>query len=212
MRLRTWNTLRLMYWPTEDYSVVEIMQNCYGLSETDEATAKLLQRGDVGVTQAESPAMRRLFRAIKPTSRRDCVFATALVRPVATHGRRKASFFQDWSKEKFADNTVYEDDAIQRISKLLGCNHYEADMWRRAFAKKNEEKVMEFYELMGAHPKRDEIMEDLRQLSHFGICRAHAINLGRLIWALAYEKAHTQVFWKAALKHCKGSYFKCIQA
>ena len=52
--------------------------------ETDEATAKLLQRGDVlGVTQAESPAMRRLFarRAIKPTSRRDCVFATALVRP-----------------------------------------------------------------------------------------------------------------------------------
>ena len=180
--------------------------------ETDEATAKLLQRGDVlGVTQAESPAMRRLFRAIKPTSRRDCVFATALVRPVATHGRRKASFFQDWSKEKFADNTVYEDDAIQRISKLLGCNHYEADMWRRAFAKKNEEKVMEFYELMGAHPKRDEIIEDLRQLSHFGICRAHAINLGRLIWALAYEKAHNpQAFWKAALKHCKGSYRKWV--
>ena len=33
-------------------------------------------------------------------------------------------------------------------------------MWRRAFAKRNEEKVMQFYELIGSHVKRDEIMED----------------------------------------------------
>ena len=46
--------------------------------EYDSKTADLLRSGDVlGVTQAESPAMRRLFRAIKPESRRDCVFATA---------------------------------------------------------------------------------------------------------------------------------------
>ena len=37
--------------------------------------------------------------------------------------------------------------------------------------KRNEEKVMQFYELIGSHVKRDEIMEDLRQLSGFGICR-----------------------------------------
>ena len=61
--------------------------------EYDSKTADLLRSGDVlGVTQAESPAMCRLFRAIKPESRRDCVFATALVRPVAMQGRRKASF------------------------------------------------------------------------------------------------------------------------
>ena len=66
--------------------------------ETDEATAKLLRRGDVlGVTQGESPAMRRLFRAIQPTSVYDCVFATAMVRPVAMSGRQKAAVFQDWS-------------------------------------------------------------------------------------------------------------------
>ena len=96
-------------------------------------------------------------------------------------GRRKASFF-DWSQNKFEDNTVFEDDAIQRIAKLIGCNYYEADMWRRAFAKKNEEKVMEFYGILGNHPNKEEIVEDLKQLSGFGICRAHAINLGRLIW------------------------------
>ena len=180
--------------------------------EYDSKTADLLRSGDVlGVTQAESPAMRRLFRAIKPESRRDCVFATALVRPVAMQGRRKASFFQDWSQNKFSDNTVFEDDAIERIAKLIGCNYYEADMWRRAFAKKNEEKVMEFYTVLGSHPKKEEIVEDLKQLSGFGICRAHAINLGRLIWALAYEKAHNpEVFWQAALKHCRGSYRRWV--
>ncbi len=180
--------------------------------EHDSKTADLLRSGDVlGVTQAESPAMRRLFRAIKPESRRDCVFATALVRPVAMQGRRKASFFQDWSQNKFSDNTVFEDDAIERIAKLIGCNYYEADMWRRAFAKKNEEKVMEFYTVLGSHPKKEEIVEDLKQLSGFGICRAHAINLGRLIWALAYEKAHNpEVFWQAALKHCRGSYRRWV--
>ena len=71
--------------------------------------------------------------------------------------------------------------------------------------KRNEEKVMQFYELIGSHVKRDEIMEDPRQLSGFGICRVHAINLGRLIWSPAYEKAHNpKKFREAVIKHCKG--------
>ena len=178
----------------------------------DLATARLLQSGDVlGVTQAESPTMRRLFRAIRVESRDDCTFATALVRPVAVSGRKRASFFNDWSKESFADTTVYEDDAITRISEMLGCSHYEADMWRRAFAKKDEESVMEFYELLGSHPRKQEIIQDLRGLSGFGICRAHAINLGRLIWALAYEKAHNpKRFWESCINHCQGSYKKWV--
>lgn len=180
--------------------------------ETDSATSELLCRGEIlGVTQAESPAMRRLFRAIKPQSRSDCVLATALVRPVATMGRRRASAFQDWTKDNFNDTIVFEDDAIRLIADILGCNQYEADMWRRAFAKKNEEKIFEFMELIGDHPDKHTVLEALRELSHFGLCRAHAINLGRLIWALAYQKAHNpKKFWQAALKHCHGSYSKWV--
>jgi DNA polymerase III alpha subunit len=180
--------------------------------EQDEATAELLRQGNVlGVTQAESPAMRRLFRAIQPRSRADCVLATALVRPVATQGRRRASFFQDWSKDGFQDTIVFEDDAIELIGEILGCDQYEADMWRRAFAKKNEEKMFEFMQKIGTHPRKDDVLLALRELSHFGLCRAHAINLGRLIWALAYQKAHNPVnFWKAALKHCQGSYARWV--
>lgn len=180
--------------------------------EIDEATSSLLSRGDVlGVTQGESPAMRRLFRAIRPQSMLDCVFATALIRPVAMQGRRKAAFFSDWTADRVSDVVVCEDDAIVQIAKLIGCDFYEADMYRRAFAKKNEEKVMEFMTRLGDHPRKDEVFRSLQELSGFGLCRAHAVNLGRLIWALAYQKAHNQKgFWSAALKHCHGSYKRWV--
>ena len=151
----------------------------YEYPEIDEATSSLLSRGDVlGVTQGESPAMRRLFRAIRPQSMLDCVFATALIRPVAMEGRRKAAFFNDWTSDRISDVVVCEDDAIMQISKLVGCSNYEADMYRRAFAKKNEERVMEFMTRLGDHPRKDEIFRSLQALSGFGLCRAHAVNLG----------------------------------
>ena len=179
----------------------------------DDATADLLARGDVlGVTQGESPAMRRLFRAIRPTSVHDCVFATALVRPVAMEGRRKAAWFRDWTADGVREKAIVcEDDAIERIMKLIGVNAYEADMYRRAFAKKNEEKVMEFMNRLGDHPLKDSIYQEMLNLSGFGLCRAHAVNLGRLIWALAYQKAHNpREFWRAALMHCQGSYARWV--
>ena len=175
---------------------------------TDARTSALLSRGDVlGVTQGESPAMRRLFRAIQPTSMEDCVFATAMIRPVAMSGRQKAAIFQDWSQETVQDSVVFEDDAIDIISNIIGVDMYEADMYRRAFAKKNDEKILEFVERLGNNPRKQEAMAALQELSGFGLCRAHAVNLGRLIWALAYQKAHNpEAFWRANLKHCQGSY------
>lgn len=181
--------------------------------QEDDLTADLLQRGDVlGVTQGESPAMRRLFRAIHPTSVDDCVFATALVRPVAVEGRKKASFFHDWTKKTVQESAIVcEDDAIEKIMRLVGVNAYQADMYRRAFAKRNEEKVMEFMARLGDHPQREQIFQEMQSLSGFGLCRAHAVNLGRLIWALAYQKAHNpREFWRAALLHCQGSYARWV--
>jgi len=181
--------------------------------QTDDLTADLLQRGDVlGVTQGESPAMRRLFRAIRPTSVADCVFATALVRPVAVEGRKKASFFHDWTRTSVQESAIVcEDDAIERIMKLISVNAYEADMYRRAFAKRNEEKVMEFMARLGDHPQKEQIRQEMQSLAGFGLCRAHAVNLGRLIWALAWQKAHNpREFWRAALKHCQGSYARWV--
>ena len=122
-------------------------------------------------------------------------------------GRQKAAMFQDWSQEVVQDSIVFEDDAIDIISDIIGVDMYEADMYRRAFAKKNDEKILEFVEKMGNHPRKKDAMLALQELSGFGLCRAHAVNLGRLIWALAYQKAHNpKEFWQANLKHCQGSY------
>ena len=150
---------------------------------TEPATSELLCRGDVlGVTQGESPAMRRLFRSLQPTSVEDCVFATALIRPVALSGRQKASMFHDWSQEAVQDAIVFEDDAIDIISNIIDVDHYEADMYRRAFAKKNDDRILEFMQKLGDHPRKQEAMAALQELGGFGLCRAHAVNLGRLIW------------------------------
>jgi hypothetical protein len=122
-------------------------------------------------------------------------------------GRQKAAMFQDWSQEAVQDSVVFEDDAINIIADIIGVDMYEADMYRRAFAKKNDEKILEFVERLGDHPKKQQAMAALQELSGFGLCRAHAVNLGRLIWALAYQKAHNpQEFWRANIKHCQGSY------
>ena len=179
----------------------------------DERVSDLLCRGDVfGVTQGESPTMKRLFRALQPTGVEDCVFASALVRPVAMEGRRKASWFRDWSEKGIQKNAiVYEDDAIHKIMKLIGISPYEADMYRRAFAKKNEEKMMQFMARLGDHPDKHDIYEQMQSLSGFGLCRAHAVNLGRLIWALAYHKVYNpKEFWRACLMHCQGSYARWV--
>ena len=179
---------------------------------TDPATSELLCRGDVlGVTQGESPAMRRLFRALQPQSVEDCVFATALIRPVALSGRQKAAMFHDWSREAVQDTIVFEDDAIEIISDIIDVDNYEADMYRRAFAKKNDSRILEFMQRIGDHPRKQEAIAALQELSGFGLCRAHAVNLGRLIWALAYQKAHNKrKFWAACLKHCQGSYRRWV--
>ena len=55
---------------------IEPNMNLLDYPEYDEKTAELLATGNVlGVTQAESPAMRRLLKAIKPKRREDCVLA-----------------------------------------------------------------------------------------------------------------------------------------
>ena len=127
-------------------------------------------------------------------------------------GRRKAAWFRDWTADGVKERAIVcEDDAIERIMKLIGVSAYEADMYRRAFAKKNEEKVMEFMNRLGDHPLKDDIYREMLNLSGFGLCRAHAVNLGRLIWALAYQKAHNpKEFWRAALMHCQGSYARWV--
>lgn len=180
-----------------------------------DVTLEMLARGDsFGIVQGESPVMRRTLRALRPQTWDDLTLATALIRPAALTGRQKGVFFREWIGAnrrpgvlKHRDGLVYDEDAIELICRVLNTGSYEADMYRRGFVKKNEEMMMEFLTRIGEHPQKEEILYLLSNMDGFGLCKAHSINLGRLIYAQAYEKTHNpRKFWLAVLENACSMY------
>jgi hypothetical protein len=56
--------------------------------------------------------------------------------------------------------------------------------------------------LLGTHKHKQDILYLLSNMDGFGLCKAHAINLGSLVWALTMEKTHDpKTFWLAALQN-----------
>lgn len=182
--------------------------------ECEQTLAMLAAGNSFGIIQGESPVMRRTLRALKPQTVDDLTLATALIRPAALTGRQKGVFFREWighNKQpgalKHKDGLVFDEDAIDLICKVLDVDEFEADMYRRGFVKKNEEMMFQFLEKIGNHPRREEIMYLLKNMDGFGLCKAHSVNLGRLVYAQAWEKQHNpQKFWLAALQNACSMY------
>jgi len=178
-------------------------------------TLEMLARGDtMGIIQGESPVMRRTLRALQPQTIADLTLVTALIRPAALTGREKGVFFRDWigankqpGELKHKNGLVFDEDAIHLICDVLGVSAFEADWYRRAFVKRNEEVMFEFLTRIGDHPERTEIQYLLSRMDGFGLCKAHAINLGRLIYAQAYERQHNPLtYWLAVLQNACSMY------
>ena len=178
-------------------------------------TLAMLARGDsIGIIQGESPVMRRTLKSLQPQTIADLTLATALIRPAALTGREKGVFFREWigpNKQpgalKHKHGLVFDEDAIELICKVLNADAFEADMYRRAFVKRNEEQMFDFLERVGDHPEKAQILYLLSRMDGFGLCKAHAINLGRLIYAQAYEKVHNpKKYWLAVLQNACSMY------
>lgn len=175
--------------------------------EEDELTSDLLSNGDnMGITIAESPAMRKIFTSMKPKNRMDVAFALALLRPAAA---------AEGNKDKILNGhdpiLVFDDDAIDRFQSMLGCTEAEADNYRRAFAKNKEDKIAEIMARVRSDDDKKLINDNFRRLSLYSFCKSHAISYGQLVWALAYQKARKpQEFWVTALNHCESMYRKWV--
>jgi DNA polymerase III alpha subunit len=183
--------------------------------EQDDATQHLLAHADtIGICQGESPVMRRTLRALKPQTRTDLALALALIRPAAITGRSQGVFFREFMGHngapgdlKYRNGLIYDEDAINLIMMELSIDPYRADMYRRGFVKKNEEIMFDFLSQLGNHPERSRILNLLTNIDGFGLCKAHALNLAYMVWALAWEKAHnTQMFWYSTLTHNNSMY------
>jgi len=175
--------------------------------EEDELTSELLSSGNnMGITIAESPAMRKIFTSMKPKNRMDVAFALALLRPAAA---------AEGNKDKILNGhdpvLVFDDDAIDRFQDMLGCSEAEADNYRRAFAKNKEDKIQELLARVSSEEDKKLIYDNFRRLSLYSFCKSHAISYGQLVWALAYQKARKpKEFWLTALNHCESMYAKWV--
>ena len=168
----------------------------------DIPTIQLLKSGNnIGLTFAESPGMRKIFKDIRPKNIDDLATCLALIRPAATE-----------SKSKDPDNVlIYDDDAIQYIQKILNCNEADADIYRKAFSKNKFQKKMEFINKIKDNPNREKIVKNLESLHYYSFCKSHSYSYAQLVWCLAYHKANNpKQFWCSTINHCHSMYKKWV--
>ena len=187
----------------------------------DAATERIFARGwNIGITLGESRGMRKLFMDMKPEGVSDIAVALALIRPAAAAEGRKQQFLDKWRllegrQTPLTRPIVYDDDAIHKIRYILGCDSADADCWRKAFAKGNPKKRVEFRKLMVIRGFEqsviDQVVDDLNQLVYYSFCKSHAVSYAQLVWALGYWKAHLpHEFWCSTLNHCNSEYRRWV--
>jgi DNA polymerase III alpha subunit len=124
--------------------------------KNDELVTNLFKKGNnLGLTFAESPAMRKLLALVKPKNFMDIAFCLALVRPAAANGN-KSKAISDFERGEFGNYLIFDDDAINFIKKSINCNEGEADKYRRAFSKNKEKLINEFDALLNEFHLNDE--------------------------------------------------------
>lgn len=186
----------------------------------DFATERIFEKGwNLGITFGESRGMRKLFMEMRPRNVNDIAIALALIRPAAAAEGRKQEFLEKWklgrTDNPLARPIIYDDDAITKVKKALGCDAAEADTWRKAFAKGNSKARVLFRQRMAEQGHSQDVInavvDDLNQLIYYSFCKSHAFSYAQLVWALAYWKAHRpHEFWASALNHCHSEYRKWV--
>lgn len=174
----------------------------------DPNVADLLSRGDsFGLTQAESPAFKKILRAIRPKSVRELALCMGLVRPAAAWRGHRALFVENWTSSRESRHLVFEDDANSVISTLAGVSLEEADSIRRAFSKQDFAGIQRFSKRLQSKPETAAILNDLASFKEFSMCESHAVAYAKITWALAYAKCtDPRNFWHSTLNNAISMY------
>lgn len=195
----------------------------------DEATFKLLQRGDgLGVFQVESSGMRELLTRLLPSNIDDLIALLALYRPGplssgmvdnfidCKHGR-KAIEYPHPSLETILKPTygsiVYQEQVMQIAQVYSGYSLGGADLLRRAMGKKKKEEMDKQRSLFveGAVGKghtedaANELFDLLAYFAGYGFNKSHSAAYGMVSYHTAYLKAHHRAEYMAALMTIESS-------
>ena len=181
----------------------------FNINIGDKKTIELLCSGDnIGITLAETPLMRKALMLIKPKNINDLAVCLSIIRPAASDAKK------EFQLNNFnSEHIIFDDDVIQVLSKLCGCEEDEADKLRRGYCKNKKESLDTIDSFLKDKSKKNQvkIKKILSNLRKYGFCKAHAYSYAQLVWQLAYQKAHfPKRFWKATLKNVKSCYRKWV--
>jgi DNA polymerase-3 subunit alpha len=182
---------------------------------------ELLGHGDVsGIFQVEGAGMRRLMTEMKPRRFDHIIAAISLYRPgpmeniptyiARMHGREEVQYHHPDLKPILQDTygiLVYQEQIIRIASEFAGYEPGEADMIRKAVAKKKkalmEKHRMKFTEGAMANGYAREVCEaiwkDIEYFARYGFNKAHAADYAVITCQTAFLKAHYPVEYMAAL-------------
>lgn len=189
----------------------------------DEATFKLLQRGDTtGVFQFESAGMKRYLKDLKPTEFDDVVAMGALYRPgplsagltdsyiKRKNGLEKISYEHPLMKNALESTygvLVYQEQFMQISRDVCGFSGGEADTLRKAIGKKKrdimakmEKRFIEGAVENGIDRKLiEDFWKKLLGFADYCFNKSHSACYGLISYQTAYLKAHYPAAFMAAL-------------
>ncbi|MEA3463958.1 MAG: DNA polymerase III subunit alpha [Patescibacteria group bacterium] len=209
-------------------SAVKIIKNTRGVEididkipMDDRITYELFQEGETtGVFQFESSGLKRYLRELKPTEFEDIIAMVALYRPgpmewipdyiAGKQGKKKVSYLHPKLEPILAKTygvAIYQEQVMQMARDLAGFTMAEADVLRKAVAKKipkllteQKEKFIDGCVKHGiASQLAGNIFSFIEPFAGYGFNRSHAACYAMIGYQTAYLKAHWPTEFMAAL-------------
>ncbi len=195
----------------------------FGLPLDDEATYKLLQRGDAkGVFQLDGAGIRDLLVKMKPDRFADLIAILALYRPGplnggmvdeyvdVKHGRKQPSYPHPVMKEVLEETygvMVYQEQVMRILNRLGGIELSQAYACIKAISKKKMETIAQGRKqfIEGAVERGLEgdraakIFDLIEFFGGYGFNKSHTTAYALVAFQTAYLKAHYPTEFMAAL-------------
>lgn len=164
-----------------------------------------------GLFQLESSGMKRVIKIIKPNSFEDLVAILALFRPgpmdfINIYAKRKnynskVDYIDDCLKtilEPTYGIMLYQEQIMQVLQLFAGFSLGDADIIRRAIAKKDEKELLKQKEnftikaTQKGHSLQtiDKVFELIHKFANYGFNRSHSVAYAMIVAQMAYLKAY----------------------
>jgi DNA polymerase-3 subunit alpha len=192
----------------------------------DEKTYDLLCLGDtLGIFQLESPGMRRILTALRPSRFEDISVVNALYRPgpieaglidqyiACKHGQQEVEYMHPLLEDVLRDTygvPVYQEQVMETAIILAGFTRGESDILRAAMGKKDKAKMAKQRQkfIAGAEARgitadeAERVFAKIEYFAGYSFNRAHTAAYGMISYQTAYLKAnYTREYLCALLQH-----------